>query len=116
MKKATLQFIATYLSENTQYADEIEKSALDAALLEINAELNKGEAQKAKNAEAYDALHDVIVDNLSGTPVTCGELWDAIKDDVPEGTTKGKVQYALTHLWQDEIVKIDGKPNSYRKA
>ena len=85
-------------------------------LAEIEKELSKGEAQKAKNAEAYEALHDYIVGELTDVPVTCGELWDAIKDDVPEGTTKGKVQYALTHLWQDEIVKIEGKPNTYRKA
>jgi hypothetical protein len=85
-------------------------------LAELEKEITKGDVQKAKNAEAYEALHDYIVGNLSDTPVTCGELWDAIEDEVPEGTTKGKVQYALTHLWQDEIVKIEGKPNSYRKA
>ncbi len=85
-------------------------------LTELDKEISKGEAQKAKNAEAYEALHDFIVGELTDVPVTCGELWDAIKGDVPEGTTKGKVQYALTHLWQDEIVKIEGKPNSYRKA
>lgn len=116
MKKATMNAIVNYLTNNLSYADEDEKVFLQSTINELTAEMNKGEAQKAKNAEAYDALHDVIVDNLSNTPVTCGELWDAIKDDAPEGTTKGKVQYALTHLWQDEIVKIEGKPNSYRKA
>ena len=54
--------------------------------------------------------------NLSDTPVTCGELYDAIESELPEGMTKGKVQYALTHLWQDEIVKVSGKPNGYKKA
>lgn len=116
MKKATLQFIAAYLSENTQYADDNEKSALESALTEVNAELNKGQAQKDKNAEAYESIHSLIVDTLSDTPVTCGEVWESIKDDVPDGITKGKVQYALTHLWQDEIVKIEGKPNTYRRA
>lgn len=116
MKKATLQFISTYLSENAQYADEIEKSALDAALLEINAELTKGDAQKAKNAEAYEGIHDIIMENLTNEPCTVAELWDVIKDKVPEGITKNKVQYALTHLWQDEIVKVEGKPNGYRRA
>ena len=116
MKKATLQFIAAYLSENTQYADDNEKSALESALTEVNAELNKGQAQKDKNAEAYESIHSLIVDTLSDTPVTCGEVWGAIENDVPDGITKGKVQYALTHLWQDEIVKIEGKPNTYRRA
>ena len=83
---------------------------------EIEKEVYKGQAQKDKNAEAYEAIHALIVDSLSDTPVTCGELWESIEGSVPEGITKGKVQYALTHLWQDEIVKIEGKPNTYRKA
>jgi len=88
------------------------KEVMDA----LNAEINKGEDAKAKNAEAYESIHSLIVDTLSDTPVTCGELWEAIEKDVPSGITKGKVQYALTHLWQDEIVKIEGKPNTYRRA
>ena len=85
-------------------------------LSELDKEINKGAEAKAKNAEAYEALHDVIMGALSAVPVTVAELWESIEDEVPEGTTKGKVQYALTHLWQDEIVKIAGKPNTYRKA
>ena len=108
MKKLSLVAIKNALV-GFGYADE-------DILAELDKEITKGEAQKAKNAEAYEALHDFIVGELTDDPVTCGELRDAIKDDVPEGTTKGKVQYALTHLWQDEIVKIEGKPNSYRKA
>ena len=85
-------------------------------LAEIEKELSKGEAEKAKNAEAYEAMHDVIVGALSDVPVTCAELFASIENELPEDATKGKVQYALTHLWQDEIVKIAGKPNTYRKA
>lgn len=83
---------------------------------ELTKEITKGDAQKAKNAKAYEAMHDVIVGALSDAPATCGEIFESIKDELPEGATKGKVQYALTHLWQDEIVKIEGKPNTYRRA
>jgi hypothetical protein len=116
MKKVTLQFIATYLSENAQYADDNEKSALESALTEINAELSKGAAEKTARAAEYESIHDLIIETLSDTPITCGELWESIEGSVPEGITKGKVQYALTHLWQDEIAKIEGKPNTYRRA
>ena len=116
MKKATMQFIATYLSENAKYADDNEKSALESALTEINAELNKGEAAKAANAKAYEDIKDIVFGALSATPVTVAELFTEIENDLPEGMTKNKIQYALTHLWQDEIVKIEGKPNTYRKA
>ena len=108
MRKVTFETIYTALTnfgfDNQEVMDELMK------------EINKGADAKAKNAEAYEALHDVIVGNLNGAPCTVAELWDVIKEDVPEGTTKGKVQYALTHLWQDEIVKVEGKPNGYRKA
>ncbi len=108
MKKATLTAIYSYLSDNGFASTEI--------MDELRKEITKGDVQKAKNAEAYEALHDVIVGNLTDEPCTVAELWDAIQNDVSEGTTKGKVQYALTHLWQDEIVKVEGKPNGYRKA
>jgi len=109
MKKATMNTILTALTaiDPEKYANEI---------AELTTELSKGQAQKDKNAEAYESIHALIVEALSDTPVTCGELWESIEENVPDGITKGKVQYALTHLWQDEIVKIEGKPNTYRRA
>ena len=109
MKKATLSAVYTALLDSGY-------ESTDPIMQELDTELHRGDARKEANAKAYDALHDVVIDNLSDTPCTSAELWEAIKDDVPEGTTKNKVQYALAHLWQDEIVKIDGKPNTYRKA
>ena len=108
MKKLSLVAIKNALV-GYGYADE-------EILAELTKEITKGDAQKAKNAEAYDSIHDIVVGALSAVPVTVAELWDSIENEVPEGITKGKVQYALTHLWQDEIVKIEGKPNTYRKA
>ena len=108
MKKLSLVAIKNALV-GYGYADE-------EILAELTKEITKGDAQKAKNAEAYDSIHDIVVGALSAVPVTVAELWESIEDEVPEGITKGKVQYALTHLWQDEIVKIEGKPNTYRRA
>lgn len=108
MKKATFVSIYSFLLgagyDNQEVMDELTK------------EINKGAEAKAKNAEAYESIHDIVVGTLSAVPVTVAELWESIEDEVPEGITKSKVQYALTHLWQDEIVKIEGKPNTYRKA
>ena len=108
MKKATIETVRDALIELGY--DNIE------ILRELDAELMKGEAQKAKNAEAYESIHTLIVDTLTDNPATVSEIWEAIEDEVPEGITKGKVQYALTHLWQDEIVKVEGKPNGYKRA
>ena len=108
MKKLSLVAIKNALV-GFGYADE-------DILAELDKEINKGAEAKAKNAEAYDAIHDIVMGALTSAPATVAEIWDAIEDEVPEGITKGKVQYALTHLWGDEIVKVEGKPNGYRKA
>ena len=108
MRKVSLSTIYTALTnfgfDNEEVMDELRK------------ELAKGEVAKAANAKAYEDVKDIVFGALSATPVTVAELFTEIEQDLPEGMTKGKIQYALTHLWQDEIVKIEGKPNTYRKA
>ena len=107
MKKTSLSAIYTALT-----AIDFDKDIL----AELETELNKDKARKDANVQAYEDVKEFIFDVLSDTPATCGEIYDALKDKLPVGFGKGKVQYALTHLWQDEIVKIEGKPNTYRKA
>lgn len=108
MKKATLVAIKDAL---VNFGFE------DATVLgELDAELNKGAEEKAARAAAYEGIHDIIVDNLSETPVTCTDLFAEIEEEVTaKGMTRHNVQYALNNLWQDEIVKIAGKPNTYRR-
>ena len=109
MKKSTLQSLVNFLNgESVTNLDEIKA--------ELETELGKGDARKAATAQGYEDAHDVIVGALGNVPATCGEIYESIKDELPDGFGKGKVQYALTHLWQDEIVKVEGKPNGYRKA
>lgn len=109
MKKSTLETIRTALInlgyENPEIMDE------------LDAELSKGAEEKAKRAAAYEEIHSLIVDNLTDTPVTCADLFGEIEGEViAKGMTRHNVQYALNNLWQDEIVKIAGKPNTYRRA
>ena len=108
MKKATLSAIYDAL-KSIDFDPEI--------LAEVEKDLTKGDAEKAKNAELYEAAKPVVLGALSDTPVTIGEIYDEIANDLPEGFTKGKVQYAITRLWADEVTKVEGKVNSYaRKA
>ena len=110
MKKATLETIRTALLDAGY-------ESTDPVMVELNAELNKGAEEKAARAAAYEGIHDIVVDNLSETPVALIDLWPEIEGDVTaKGMTKHNVQYALNNLWQDEIVKIVGKPNTYRRA
>lgn len=108
MKKSVFETIRTALTDLGYDNAEI--------LAELDKEINRGADTKAKNLEVYESFHELLVSNLSDSPATCSEIYEAIANELPEGVTKGKVQYALTHLWQDEIVKIEGKPNTYRKA
>lgn len=109
MKKNTLKNLVAYLNgENITNIDEIKA--------ELQAELDRGEAKAQANRDLYDATKDTVLDVLSDTPITVAELWEEIKDDVPQGMTKSKVQYGLRELWASEVVKIEGKVNSYRKA
>ena len=82
----------------------------------LEAELAKGEAKAQANRELYAAAHDVVIGALTDKPVTLAELWEAVKDAVPEGMSKSKVQYALRELWAAEVVKIEGKVNEYKRA
>ena len=108
MKKTSLVTIKTALT-NFGFEDE-------DILSELTAEINKGEEQKAKNAAVYASFHDIVMATLSDTPITLAELWESIENEVPDGVTKGKVQYAITRLWKDEVKKVEGNPNGYIKA
>jgi len=81
----------------------------------IQNELSKGEAKAQANRDLYAQAHDVVIGALTETPVTIGELYEEVKDSLPEGFSKGKVQYAVTRLWSDEIVKTEGKVNTYSR-
>ena len=111
MKKATMNSILTLIAT-------IDTPEAEAVRAELNAELSKGEAVKAENAKLYDAAKVVVMDELSKATeaVTIGELFEAVEANLPEGFTKGKLQYAVTRLWTSEITRIEGKVNTYRKA
>jgi hypothetical protein len=106
MKKSTLSTIYSALLDSGY-------ESTDPIMEEISKELNRGEAEKAKNAELYEQAKPIVLGALSDTPVTLGELYDEIASDLPEGFSKGKVQYAITRLWADEVSKVEGKVNSY---
>ena len=109
MKKNTMIAIAATLS-NIDFENK------DAILAELNADINRGAEQKAAKDAEYAAVHDIIIGALSDTPVTIAELYDAVKDELPDGFGRGRVQYGVTKLWAPEVVKIEGKPNTYKRA
>lgn len=109
MTNASLNTIYTVLSS-------VDFENKETVLAEVYKDLHRNDEIKAKKAESYEALHDIIVGALDETPITCSELYDSIENKLPDDVKRGKIQYALTHLWQDEIKKIPGKPNTYCRA
>ena len=109
MKKSTLIAMLSVLNgEGVANIDTIRD--------EIEAELNKGADKRAAKAAEYDAVRDTILGGLSDTPVTIAELYDSIKDELPDGFSRNKVQYAIVNLYKDEVEKISGSPNTYKRA
>lgn len=108
MKKATMNSILSLIAT-------IDTPEAEAVRAEITAELNKGAEKAQANRDLYASAHDVVIEALrtATNPVTIGELYESIESELPDGMTKGKVQYAVTRLWSDEIVKTEGKVNTY---
>lgn len=109
MKNTTIISIANYLKNVPEMATEYKEIAQEAAKIEAKASAAKS---------AYDAARDVVMAILTDVPVTVADLFTKCENDLPEGFTKSKLQYALINYWTDEVVKIqNGKsPNQYRKA
>lgn len=107
MKKNTMTTIANYIKNVPELAAEY---------AELQAELDKNAEKAQANRDLYAATHDVVIGALTDKPVTLAELWETVKDTVPEGMSKSKVQYALRELWAAEVVKIEGKVNEYKRA
>ncbi len=108
MKKASLQSLVSFIN-----GEAVENIAEIKA--EIEAELAKGEAKAQVNRELYDKAKEVVLDALGKVtaPVTIAELYDEISDDLPAGFTKNKVQYGITRLWAGDVIKTEGKVNTY---
>ena len=107
MKKTIYETIKTALT-NYGYDNQEVMDALDA-------EINRGAEVKAKNSALYEQAKPIVLGDLTDMPMTIGEIYEGIESELPEGFTKGKVQYAITRLWADEVTKTEGKVNTYSR-
>jgi len=102
MKKLSMETIVNYI--DTHNVEE-----LFAIKDELTAELAKGKAKADANRAIYEEIHDAVIATLKSAtaPVTAQELADET------GYAKGKIVYGLTNYWGDEVVKTEGKVNTY---
>lgn len=110
MKKNTMTAILSMIAT-------IDTPEAEAARAELKAELNRGAEKADANRKLYDSAREIVLDVIpKTTPVTVAEIYEAVKDKLPDGVTKAKVQYGLGNYWADEVVKHEGKVNSYTRA
>ena len=107
MKKSTMETIFATLTainfDNAEIMNELQK------------EINRGAELKAQKANEYAQAWVAVADTLreSDAPMTIADIYAKCADTLPDGFTKAKVQYGLTHQWVDAITKTEGKVNSY---
>ena len=110
MKNSTIKTIYAILTgANT---DEAEKLAV---IRELEDDFAKQAEKASAKLDTYETIHDVVMAHLGDKPMTVAEIFTAGEGDWPEGTTKNKISYGLTHYWENEVVKIQGKVNEYRR-
>ena len=105
MKKTVLQSLVSYLNGETV-------TNLDEIKAELEAELGKGQAKAQANRALYAEMRDAVIETLrtANAPVTAQEIADAT------GFARGKIVWGLTHEWANEVVKTEGKVNTYSLA
>lgn len=107
MKKSSYEAIYTTLTainyDNAEVMEDLRK------------ELNRGAEVKARKANEYEQAKEAVFESIriAGKPVTVAEIFEDCQGNLPEGFTKNKVNYGLTHYWTDAVVKIEGKVNTY---
>ena len=111
MTKSMMTALVSYL---TTQNDPSMTEVLDA----LTAELNRGAEAKAAKTALYEAAKPVVFEamRIAASPISITELWNECSKALPEGMTKGMVQYGITRLWADEVVKHEGKTATYSRA
>ena len=108
MKNSTMNTIYTTLST-------INFEGKEKVMQELYNDLHRNDRVKEEKANAYAMAWEAIKTTINdlGAP-TLSEIWDCCKENLPDGFTKSKVSYGLTHYWKDYVSKIEGKVNMYQ--
>ena len=110
MKKSTIYTIHAML-HNEVISDEAREEAMN----DIDAEVAKNDTKVAANRQLYATAYDVVMAHLNDTPQTSADLFAACENELPEGFTKGRLQYALREYWADKVTVTEDTVNLYSK-
>jgi len=101
MKKNTITALYTYFVKNDTTVD------LSAVIEDIRAEYEKSAEKINAKMDAYERAKPIVLSAITGTALTVKDIFTTCENDLPEGFTASKIQYALLHYWANEVNKID---------
>ena len=101
MKKNTITALYNYFVKNDDTID------LSAVVEDIRTEYEKSAAKVNAKMDAYEQAKPIVFAAIADTALTVKDIFAACEDELPEGFTAHKIQYALLHYWNDEVDKID---------
>ena len=107
MKKTSYVAIHAFLTANGFSDADV--------LADLEKELNRGAEAKQAKENLYEQAKAVVLKAMDA-PATITEIYDCVVKELPEGFTKGMLQHAIARLWKDEVVKTEGKVNTYARA
>lgn len=106
MKKNTLTALYNYFVNSDDTID------LSTVVEDIRAEYERTVAKSAAKANAYDTAKPIVFGVMT-EPMTVKEIFAKCENDLPDGFTAHKIQYALLNYWRDEVVKIDNGKSAF---
>ena len=86
---------------------------MDTLRAEVNAEWEHLKIKQSANKNLYEAAREVAFGILNKTPKTAKEIYAKGEGQWPEGFTAGKLQYAILHYWNDQIVKHENGKSAF---
>ena len=107
MKKSTLESLYTYF---VKHDDTVDLSVLTD---EIRSEWERMQEKANANRSIYESAKEVAFSILCDKPMTVKEIYAAGEGQWPDGFTAAKVQYAVLHYWNDEIIKHDNGKSAF---
>ena len=110
MKKNTITALYNYFVKNDNTVD------LSAVVEDIRTEYEKSVEKANAKMNVYELAKPIVLSAITDVALTVKDIFTTCENDLPEGFTANKIQYALLHYWTDEVDKIDnGKgPFTYK--
>ena len=106
MKKNTITALYNYFVNSDDTVD------LSVVIEDIRAEYERTVAKSAAKANAYEAAKPIVFGVMT-EPMTVKEIFAKCENDLPDGFTAHKIQYALLNYWRDEVDKIPNGKSAF---